>query len=171
MILVLLSTSTTTQFYTIYNKFWRNLQYHLIYNLHFAPSGVIGFSLTSKQISEELTVKLAWASYSAFLEEHSLCLQAGHLTFRNIEIFWHWPKTAKFDHIFDVFSGQGNRIELIHFALSQASWDTSLDYPQHTIPRTLKIHFFMVDPLLWDPYKYLLSDSLRSSELSTQGNL
>ena len=46
---------------------------------------------------------------------------------------------------FDVFSGQGDRIQLIPFALSQASRDTSLDYPQHIIPRTLKFHFFMVD--------------------------
>ena len=31
-----------------------------------------------------------------------------------------WPKTAKSVHILDVFSGQGDQIELIPFALSQA---------------------------------------------------
>ena len=31
------------------------------------------------------------------------------------------PATTKSDHIFDVFSGLGDRIELIPFALSQAS--------------------------------------------------
>jgi hypothetical protein len=36
------------------------------------------------------------------------------------------------------------------------SWDTSLDYPHHIILRTLEFHYFGVDPLLWDPYKYFL---------------
>ena len=44
-------------------------------------------------------------------------------------------------HVLDVFSGQGDRIDLIPFALCQASWDTSLEYPQHIIPRTLNSHF------------------------------
>ena len=65
---------------------------------------------------------------------------------RNIGIFWHWPETAISNHILDVFSEQGSRIELIPFAMSQASRNTSLDYPQHIIPRTLKIHFLRVDP-------------------------
>ena len=40
-----------------------------------------------------------------------------------------------FLHVLDVFSGQGDRIEPVPIALSHASWDTSLDYPQHIIPR------------------------------------
>ena len=56
-----------------------------------------------------------------------------------------------FEHVLDVFSRQGDQIELIPFALSQAGCDTSLDYPQHIIPITLKFHFFMVDPPLRDP--------------------
>ena len=31
------------------------------------------------------------------------------------------------------FSEQGSRIELIPFAMSQTSHDTSLDYPQHIV--------------------------------------
>ena len=30
-----------------------------------------------------------------------------------------WPKAAKWDHVFDVFSGQEDWIELIFLALSQ----------------------------------------------------
>jgi hypothetical protein len=56
----------------------------------------------------------------------------------------------------DVFSGQGDQIEPIPFALSHASWDTSLDYPQRIITRSLKFHFFEVDPPFRDPQKYLL---------------
>ena len=44
-------------------------------------------------------------------------------------------------HVLDVFSGQSDQIELIPFALSRYSRDTSLDYPQHIIPRTLKYMF------------------------------
>jgi hypothetical protein len=54
-------------------------------------------------------------------------------------IFWHLPRSVKSDNILEVFSGQGDRIELI--ALFQASLDTSLEYPQHIIPRTLKFQF------------------------------
>ena len=50
-------------------------------------------------------------------------------------------------HILAVFSDLRGLIELIPFAMSQASWDTSLDYPQHIIPITLKIHFFKVRPI------------------------
>ena len=46
----------------------------------------------------------------------------------------------------------GNK--LISFAMSQAPWDTSLDYPQHVIPRMLKFHFFLGWPPLGDPQKY-----------------
>jgi hypothetical protein len=53
------------------------------------------------------------------------------------EIFW---------HILDVFSQQGCPIELISFALGQASIDTSVEYRQHIIPRTWKIILFRVDP-------------------------
>ena len=58
-----------------------------------------------------------------------------------IRIFWRQPKTAKSDHILDVFSGQDDQIEPIPFALCQASQDTSLEYQQHIIPRTLNFHF------------------------------
>ena len=44
-------------------------------------------------------------------------------------------------HVLDVFSALLGRIELILFAMSQASRETSLEYPQHIIPLTLKIHF------------------------------
>jgi hypothetical protein len=50
-------------------------------------------------------------------------------------------KTAKLDHILDIFSGQVDRIEPIPFTLCQASQDTSLEYQQHIIPRTLNFHF------------------------------
>jgi hypothetical protein len=46
-----------------------------------------------------------------------------------IELFWRWSKTAKSNHILDVFSEQGGQIELISFALSQVSRGVSLDYP------------------------------------------
>ena len=36
-------------------------------------------------------------------------------------IFLHLSKTAKSDHMLDVFSGLGDQIELIPFALIQAS--------------------------------------------------
>ena len=51
------------------------------------------------------------------------------LFFKNIPIFI---------NALDVFSGQGDRMELIPFALCQASRDTSLEYPHHIISRTLK---------------------------------
>ena len=53
---------------------------------------------------------------------------------QNIPIFW---------HVLDVFSQQVSPIELIPFALVQTSPDTSLEYPQHNIPTTLKFHFFL----------------------------
>jgi hypothetical protein len=42
----------------------------------------------------------------------------------------------------DVFSVLDDRIELIPFALSQAFFDTSLEYPQHVFPKTSKNNFF-----------------------------
>ena len=51
------------------------------------------------------------------------------LLFQNIQIFM---------NVLDVFSGQGDLIELIPCALCQASRDTSLEYPHHIISRTLK---------------------------------
>ena len=41
---------------------------------------------------------------------------------QNVPKYWDFlglPKSAKSDHILDVFSGQGDQIELIPFALSQ----------------------------------------------------
>ena len=89
----------------------------------------------------------AWLNAKGISSIRSPCLEKTSKMCSNIGIFWHWPKTAKSDHILDVFSGQGGRIELIPFALSQASWDTSLDYPQHIIPKTLKFHFLWLTPL------------------------
>jgi hypothetical protein len=51
------------------------------------------------------------------------------LLFQNIPIFM---------NVLDVFSGEGDQMELIPFALCQASQDTSLEYPHCIIPRTLK---------------------------------
>ena len=51
------------------------------------------------------------------------------LLFQNIPIFM---------NVLDDFCRQGDRMELIPFALCQASRDTSLEYPHHIIPRTLK---------------------------------
>jgi hypothetical protein len=46
-------------------------------------------------------------------------------------------ETTKLDHVLEVFSGHGDRIELIPFALCQATQYTSLEYPQHIIARNL----------------------------------
>ena len=59
--------------------------------------------------------------------KHPKCGLKG--TFKNIQ---------RFINILDVFSGQGNRIELISFPLCQASWDTSLEYPHQIFLRMLK---------------------------------
>ena len=77
-------------------------------------------------------------------------------------------------HVLDVFSVLHSWIELIPFALSQASGATSLDYPQHIIPITLKIHFFQLWPIFrvlgqarfwWNsdfPYIYPIYDTQRT---------
>ena len=51
-------------------------------------------------------------------------------------------KMSTFWHIMDVFSALSYPIELIPFAMRQASWDTSLEYPQHNFPRNLIFKFF-----------------------------
>ena len=63
------------------------------------------------------------------------------------------PKSAKFNHILDVFSSWGGRIKLIPFALSQASGDTSLDYPQGVFWRQKISDYFDPIPLLRGPEK------------------
>jgi hypothetical protein len=70
------------------------------------------------------------------------CPEKTSKTCINIGIFYRRPETANSDHILDVFSGQSDRIKLIPFAFFQASWDTSLEYPQHSISATLKFHYF-----------------------------
>ena len=50
-------------------------------------------------------------------------------------------------HILDVFSGQGDRIEMIPFLLSQASWDTSVD--DHIIITTYYFKNFEI-PLIYN---------------------
>ena len=69
----------------------------------------------------------------------------------DFDVLVHCQNIPIFLHVLDVLSGQGDRIELIFFALFQASPDTSLEYPQHIILRTLKLHFFSVDTPMWDP--------------------
>ena len=59
--------------------------------------------------------------------------------FQNIPIFM---------HVLDVLSGQGDRIGLIPFALSQASRDTSLDYPQGAFWRPKMSNYFDAIPPL-----------------------
>ena len=49
---------------------------------------------------------------------------------------------STFGHIMDVFSPLSYSIELIPFAMSQASLDTSLEYHQHGFLRSSKIKFF-----------------------------
>ena len=56
-------------------------------------------------------------------------------------------------HVLDVFSGQGGRIELIPFAMSQASWDTSLDYPHGAFRRETISDYSDAIPLLREPEK------------------
>ena len=54
---------------------------------------------------------------------------------------------STFLHIMDVFSLLSYPIELIPFAMSQASLDTSLEYPQHGFLRNSKIEFFNSLPI------------------------
>ena len=51
------------------------------------------------------------------------------------------PRENVQNNILEVFSQQGGLIDLIPFVMGQASPDTSLKYPQHSIPITLKFHF------------------------------
>jgi hypothetical protein len=60
----------------------------------------------------------------------------------DFDVLGECQNTLIFLPILDVFSKQGDRIEPIPFALSHASWDTSLDYPQHIITNILKFHLF-----------------------------
>ena len=71
--------------------------------------------------------------------------------FLNIDIFSSTDKWAISDHFFDVFSGQDARIELNPFAVYQAPWDTSLEYPHGLVWNILKINFFNDWPPLRDP--------------------
>ena len=71
--------------------------------------------------------------------------------FLNIGIFSSTDKWAISDHFFDVFSGQDDWIELNPFALYQASWDTSLEYPHGVVWNIFKINFFKDWPPLRDP--------------------
>ena len=50
-----------------------------------------------------------------------------------------WNSAQIIQHIFDV--SQGYPFDLIPFVMFQASWDTSLEYPQHIILKTFKFHF------------------------------
>ena len=48
---------------------------------------------------------------------------------------------ASFNHFFDVFSVQDGRINFSSFSCCQASWDTSLEYPQRVLLRKKYFHF------------------------------
>ena len=48
---------------------------------------------------------------------------------------------ASFNHFLDVFSAQDERINFSSFACCQASWDTSLEYPQRVLSRKKYFHF------------------------------
>ena len=63
--------------------------------------------------------------------------QSDHPVARKHSTFWGYFETTKSDHVLEVFSGHIDRIELIPFALCQASQYTSLEYPQHIVARTL----------------------------------
>ena len=54
---------------------------------------------------------------------------------------------STFWHIMDVFSALSFPIKLIPFALHQASWDTSLEHPQHNFLRNLIFKVFKGLPL------------------------
>ena len=71
--------------------------------------------------------------------------------FLNIDIFSSTDKWAISDHFLDVFSIQDARIELNPFAVYQAHWDTSLEYPHGVVWNILKINFFKDWPPLGDP--------------------
>ena len=58
-----------------------------------------------------------------------------------------------FQHVLDVFSWPGDRIELIPFAFSQASWDTGLDYPHGAFWRENFSNYSAPLPLLGEPGK------------------
>ena len=71
----------------------------------------------------------------------------------NSGLFCPSPKCAKFDHIFDAFSSWDGRDELIPFELSQASGDTSIDYPKGVFWRQKNPDYFDPIPLLGGPEK------------------
>ena len=68
-------------------------------------------------------------------------------------VLGHQQNIPIFQHVLDVFSGQGGRIELIPFAMSQASWDTSLDYPHGAFQRETISDYSDAIPLLREPEK------------------
>ena len=55
-------------------------------------------------------------------------------------------KMAIFQQFLDIFSAQGDRINLWSFACYQASWDSSLEYPQRVF---WNISFFEFLGDLW----------------------
>ena len=63
---------------------------------------------------------------------------------KNVPEYWHvFSSTDKWAisyYFFDVFSRQDARIELNPFAVCQASWDTSLEYPHGVVCNNLKIN-------------------------------
>ena len=83
--------------------------------------------------------------------------------FLNIDIFSSTDKWAISDHFFDVFSGQDARIELNPFAVYQAPWDTSLEYPHGLVWNILKINFFRGWPPLERPLEPIFEKKWKCS--------
>jgi hypothetical protein len=71
-------------------------------------------------------------------------------TFKCALILPQHQNIAIFLHILDISLGRVIGLSWFLFLLSQASWDTSLDYAQHIIPRTVKF-LGLTRPPLADP--------------------
>ena len=95
----------------------------------------------SKLVSQD-----AWHIAKGISSIRAPCPEKTSKTWSYFAVSGRHLNTPIFMRFGDVFSRQGDRIELIPFALCQASWDTSLEYPQHIIARTLKFHFLGADP-------------------------
>ena len=63
-------------------------------------------------------------------------------SWENIKDVLKTPKMVIFYHLFDIFSGTSGLIDLIPFALCQATSGTSLEYPHGILWWNLKIAIF-----------------------------
>ena len=82
-----------------------------------------------------------WTSRLEVVQTLSLisfsCLRKRPKSGQNLPIW----NIASFSHFLDVFSAQDERINFSSFACCQASWDTSLEYPQRVLSRKKYFHF------------------------------